>query len=130
MRTSVASSKPTRGSLPSPTLLSAGFMAKQHLRNSNRKILDIALACGFNDIGHFNRKFRELTGGLPATTARSGLGHDCFQLALAVCPVGEGLFKTLPEGGAMVGVDEVAEFVGDHVVDALTRRLDETGVER
>jgi AraC-like DNA-binding protein len=40
-------------------------IAKQQLRNSNTKVLDIAMACGFNDIGHFNRKFRQLTSGTP-----------------------------------------------------------------
>ena len=34
--------------------------AMQDLRNSNRKVLDIAFSVGFNDVGHFNRKFREL----------------------------------------------------------------------
>jgi len=33
--------------------------AMQELRNSDRKVLDIAFSVGFNDIGHFNRKFRE-----------------------------------------------------------------------
>ncbi|MBT3296196.1 MAG: AraC family transcriptional regulator [Verrucomicrobia bacterium] len=41
-------------------------IARQHLRSSNAKVLDIALACGFNDIGHFNRKFRQLTGCTPS----------------------------------------------------------------
>lgn len=31
------------------------------LLNGDKRILDIALTCGFNDLSHFNRKFRELT---------------------------------------------------------------------
>ncbi len=34
--------------------------AMQELRSSDRKVLNIAMDVGFNDIGHFNRKFREL----------------------------------------------------------------------
>jgi AraC-like DNA-binding protein len=41
-------------------------IAMQQLRNSNRKILDIAMDCGFNDIGHFNRKFRDIAGCTPS----------------------------------------------------------------
>lgn len=40
-------------------------IAKQQLRSSSARILDIALASGFNDIGHFNRKFRELESCSP-----------------------------------------------------------------
>ncbi|MDP6629626.1 MAG: helix-turn-helix transcriptional regulator [Kiritimatiellia bacterium] len=47
--------------------------AKQLLRNSSRKILDIAFTCGFNDIGHFNRKFRQLAGCAPSHY-RAGAG--------------------------------------------------------
>ncbi len=41
-------------------------IAGQQLRNSNARILEIALDCGFNDIGHFNRKFRQLNGCTPS----------------------------------------------------------------
>jgi AraC-like DNA-binding protein len=40
--------------------------AMQELRNSNRKVLDIAFSVGFNDIGHFNRKFRGLADCSPS----------------------------------------------------------------
>jgi len=39
--------------------------AMQELSNSSDKILTIALNSGFNDIGHFNRKFRELADCSP-----------------------------------------------------------------
>lgn len=44
--------------------------AMQELRNSDRKVLDIAFSVGFNDIGHFNRKFREIAKCSPSEYRR------------------------------------------------------------
>ncbi len=40
--------------------------AMQELRSSNDKILAVAFSSGFNDIGHFNRKFREFANCSPS----------------------------------------------------------------
>ncbi len=40
--------------------------AARQLRESNRKVTDIALDCGFNNIRTFNRVFKEITGFTPS----------------------------------------------------------------
>ncbi|MHC4884967.1 MAG: helix-turn-helix transcriptional regulator [Planctomycetota bacterium] len=40
--------------------------AMQELRGSNRKVMEIAMAVGFGDIGHFNRKFKAIVGSSPS----------------------------------------------------------------
>jgi AraC-like DNA-binding protein len=39
--------------------------AMQELRTSKRKVLEIAFAVGFSDLGYFNRKFRQIVGSAP-----------------------------------------------------------------
>ena len=41
-------------------------LAKHLLLNSNRKILDIAFECGFQNSTHFNKSFRRQTGITPS----------------------------------------------------------------
>jgi AraC-like DNA-binding protein len=48
--------------------------AMQELRSSNDKILAVAFSSGFNDIGHFNRKFREFANCSPSQYRQ---GHAC-----------------------------------------------------
>ena len=40
-------------------------LAKERLRHSDAPILDIAFDCGFNNISHFNRQFKRVTGLTP-----------------------------------------------------------------
>ena len=40
--------------------------AMMRLRSGDEKILGIALDCGFNDLSHFNRKFRQIVGVTPS----------------------------------------------------------------
>lgn len=40
--------------------------AMEQLKNSNNKIIDIALMCGFNNVRSFNRVFKEITGYTPS----------------------------------------------------------------
>ena len=40
--------------------------AASQLRNTGKKITDVALSCGFNNIRTFNRVFKEITGYTPS----------------------------------------------------------------
>ena len=40
------------------------------LRSTDDKVLAIALDCGFRDLSHFNRKFRDLVGVSPTAYRR------------------------------------------------------------
>lgn len=44
-----------------------------HLRGTEWKVLTIALACGFQDLSYFNRKFKQLVGRTPVQYRHSGL---------------------------------------------------------
>jgi AraC family transcriptional regulator len=50
--------------------------AMQELRNSDRKVLDIALAVGFQDLSHFNRKFRHFAQCTPSQYRRLHASHN------------------------------------------------------
>ena len=41
-------------------------MAKKLLENTRKSILEISLECGFNNISHFNRAFKGVTGRKPS----------------------------------------------------------------
>lgn len=45
--------------------------AAVRLRDSREPVIDIALACGFNDVSEFNRRFRRVMGKTP-TAFRGG----------------------------------------------------------
>ena len=40
--------------------------AASQLRSTGKKITDVALSCGFNNIRTFNRVFKEITGYTPS----------------------------------------------------------------
>jgi transcriptional regulator GlxA family with amidase domain len=42
------------------------LQAENLLRETNMKIIDIALAVGFHDLSHFNRLFHKQTGSAPS----------------------------------------------------------------
>jgi len=50
--------------------------AMQQLRNGSDKILAVAFSSGFNDIGHFNRKFREFANCSPSQYRRRHTRRD------------------------------------------------------
>ncbi len=41
-------------------------IAKERLKNTNDKIIDIAIACGFNTIANFNKTFKKCAGTTPS----------------------------------------------------------------
>ncbi len=45
--------------------------AMLRLRNTDEKIMSIALECGFNDLSYFNRRFRQLVGASPGQYRRA-----------------------------------------------------------
>lgn len=47
--------------------------AMQSLRGSDHKILQIALECGFGDLSHFNRTFKQWVGISPSGYRRNSL---------------------------------------------------------
>jgi len=46
------------------------------LRDRNRSVTDVCLEVGFEDLSHFGRVFRKITGQLPSTFRRSALDRD------------------------------------------------------
>jgi AraC-like DNA-binding protein len=40
------------------------------LRESDEKVISIALACGFNDLAYFNRTFKRIVGATPSDYRR------------------------------------------------------------
>lgn len=40
------------------------------LRSSDDRVLDLALACGFSDLAHFNRTFKAMVGCTPSDYRR------------------------------------------------------------
>lgn len=48
--------------------------AMVHLRGTDWKVLTIALACGFQDLSYFNRKFKKIVGLTPIEYR-----HSCFE---------------------------------------------------
>lgn len=50
--------------------------ARQLLENTDELIIDIAVACGFNQVPHFNRIFKELTGMSPSSYRKAKRYHN------------------------------------------------------
>jgi AraC-like DNA-binding protein len=49
--------------------------ARQLLANSGLRIHEVALQCGYSDLGHFSRNFKKLTGVTPGEFRDSAVQH-------------------------------------------------------
>jgi AraC-like DNA-binding protein len=71
--------KAVTGRSPNQYIISLRLrVAAARIAETNARILQIALECGFNDISHFNIKFRTMFGCTPRQMRNRSQGrHDC-----------------------------------------------------